>query len=284
MQIIDLKEGEKLTLKNDGFLSLFFVGVGSAFSKLHYQTNLLIIKADTHLLVDCGTLTPMALWKYGCPIVNISNFLITHSHADHIGGLEEAALMGRYVVKKKPNMIITEEYSHILWDMSLKGGIRFNEKHIKGGLVFTDVFHALHPTLVSNTPREYWNIDFENLNIKLFRTKHIPDSVQSWEDAFLSYGIIIDEKILFTSDTQFDPDLIHDFLKLYPTIEFIFHDCQFFKGGVHCSYEELLTFPEEIRKKMYLTHYGDNFANFNPIKDSFLGFAEQGKFYNLIAK
>jgi hypothetical protein len=49
---------KKLTLTNDGQLSFFFVGVGSAFSKRHYQTNLLIVKGDDHLMVDCGTKTP----------------------------------------------------------------------------------------------------------------------------------------------------------------------------------------------------------------------------------
>ena len=49
-----------LKLSNDGELSLFWLGVGSAFSKLHYQTNLLIIKGEDHLLVDCGTKAPQA--------------------------------------------------------------------------------------------------------------------------------------------------------------------------------------------------------------------------------
>ena len=41
--------------KNDG-LSIFFIGVGSAFSKMHYQTNVLVQKGGEHLLIDCGTL------------------------------------------------------------------------------------------------------------------------------------------------------------------------------------------------------------------------------------
>ena len=39
-----------LTLKNGGSLDLFFLGVGSAFTKRHYQTNLLIVKGDEHQL------------------------------------------------------------------------------------------------------------------------------------------------------------------------------------------------------------------------------------------
>ena len=50
-------DGE-LKLQNDGKLSLFFLGIGSAFSKLHYQNNLLVIKGDDALLIDCGTVCP----------------------------------------------------------------------------------------------------------------------------------------------------------------------------------------------------------------------------------
>jgi len=113
--------GKKLPLSNEGQLSLFFIGVGSAFSKKHYQTNLLVIKGGTHVLVDCGTKTPQALFELGRSISDIKSFLITHSHADHIGGLEEAMLVNRYLTRKKPDIIVDRIYQHILWDHSLRG-------------------------------------------------------------------------------------------------------------------------------------------------------------------
>ena len=91
-----------LSLENNGELALFFLGTGSAFSKGNYQTNLLIIKGKDHVLVDCGTNCPVAMFSYKSSITSIRNILVTHSHADHIGGLEEAGLMGRYVTKSKP--------------------------------------------------------------------------------------------------------------------------------------------------------------------------------------
>ena len=103
MTVRKFKKGP-LTLTNKGELCLFFVGVGSAFSKAHYQTNLLIIKGDDHLMVDCGTKAPQALFELGVPVTSVKNWLITHSHADHIGGLEEVMLMGRYVTREKPTI------------------------------------------------------------------------------------------------------------------------------------------------------------------------------------
>jgi ribonuclease BN (tRNA processing enzyme) len=270
----------KLSLTNDGKLEMFFIGVGSAFNKTNYQTNLLIIKGNDHILVDCGTLCSYVLWQYGLLITGISNFLITHSHADHIGGLEEPALLGRYMTKNKPNMIVTEDYEHFLWENSLKGGIAYNERNNKVILKFNDVFNPIYPKLILKEPREYYETNLGSINIKLYRTMHIPDSAKSWNDSTISYGILIDDRILFPSDTRYDPDLIFEALKLYPTIEYIFHDCQAFKGGVHASYEELLNFPEDIRQKMFLTHYSDDLLKKDAEKDKFAGFAKRGIYYS----
>ena len=89
MEKSELKD--KIQLTNDGRLQLFFVGTGSAFNKVNFQTNLLVIKGKDHLLIDCGTICPYALSTYNTPISQIQNVLPTHSHADDTGGLDEMA-------------------------------------------------------------------------------------------------------------------------------------------------------------------------------------------------
>lgn len=277
MKIEKLTSNLKLT--NDGGLSFFFVGVGSAFSKKHFQNNLLIVKGEDHLLVDCGITCPSALYHYGSNITNIRNILITHSHADHIGGLEEAGLMGRYVTKQRPRMFITKQYKKILWNQSLRGGNSYGEMNKGRFLGFDDYFELVEPKQIQKKPRILWETNCGSINIKIFRTKHIPDCVGSWKKAFYSVGVLIDDKILFPADTQFDKELIDWMTSTYP-IQYIFHDCQFYTGGVHASYDELKTLPEDIRKKIYLCHYGDNFESFAPEQDGFAGFAREGHFYH----
>lgn len=269
-----------LSLTNKGGLDLFFVGVGSAFTKRNYQTNLLLVKGDQHLLIDCGTKCSQAFYELGVPITNIRNFLITHSHADHIGGLEEIALLGKYVSQNKPNMIITETYQYILWDMSLRGGCSYNEEQAGDMLAFGDFWNVLRPQWAGNFPRETYRVSLGALDLVMMRTKHIPDTSPDWQSSFWSCGLVIDGRILFTSDTRFDRDLVIQFDEKF-NLEAIFHDCQFYTGGVHASLEELKTLPENIRKKIFLSHYGDNWENFEKeIADAgFAGLARQHTWY-----
>lgn len=277
---IETLEDREFSLTNDGKLELFFIGVGSAFTKRHYQTNLLLIKGKDHLLIDCGTKGTQALYELGVAVTDIKNFLITHSHADHIGGLEEVALMGRYATKKKPVMIVNETYQHILWDMSLRGGAAYNEEEAKDTLSFSDFWNIIRPQWLPDYPRETFSARLGKIDIKMMRTKHIPDSSYDWQSSFWSCGVIIDERILFTSDTRYDYDLI-DFYEKKFKLEAIFHDCQFFTGGVHASLEEIKQFPPDIKNKMYLTHYGDNWEEFEDkvAKYGFAGLAKQHVYY-----
>jgi hypothetical protein len=277
---IETLEKRKLALTNSGSLELFFIGVGSAFTKRNYQTNLLIVKGDDHLLVDCGTKCSQAFYDLGVPITEVRNFLITHSHADHIGGLEEVALMGKYVTRRKPNIIITETYQHILWDMSLRGGQAYNEEEAGDILSFADFWNIIHPTWRENFPRETFSVNLGSIDIVMMRTKHIPDSSHDWQSSFWSCGLVLDKRVMFTSDTRFDRALVEDFDKQFH-FEAIFHDCQFFTGGVHASIEELKELSPDIKKRMYLSHYGDNWEQFEDkvVEYGFAGLAKQHQYY-----
>jgi ribonuclease BN (tRNA processing enzyme) len=273
--------GAKLPLKNDGELTLFFLGAGYAFTKRQCHNNVLIIKGNDHLLIDCGGKCPQALFDLGIPITDIENFLVTHSHSDHIGGLEEACLTNRYIAHKMPTMVINETYEQILWDMSLRGGCAFNEEDPDNTLSFAKYWHVNRPAcLAEDYGRETLEANVGSINIKIFRTKHIPDSSGSWESSYWSCGVVIDNRIMYTSDTRFDRELIDTFDAKF-NFEYIFHDCQFFSGGVHASIYELNTLPAAIKAKMYLMHYNDNWEDFESkvTEYGFVDLVRPHKFY-----
>jgi ribonuclease BN (tRNA processing enzyme) len=273
MQVLD----RSVTLANDGQLWVCFLGCGSAFSKRHYQTNLLIVKGEDHLLVDCGTSCNRALRDAGLTVLDINDVMITHSHADHIGGLEELMLMNRYVARKKPRIYITPRYQRILWNHSLRGGAEMNERHDGKGLAFSDYWNVHRPRPVPQWTRDAHQFSVGDINIRTFRTRHYPEQAETWNDAMYSVGLVIDERIVFSGDTQFDPNLISE-VEPQGGAEHIFHDVQLFPGGIHASLEEIANLPEDIRNRTSLVHYGDNFEDHQRrVEDlGFVGFARQG--------
>jgi len=249
---------KRVKMTTGGNLSIYFVGCGSAFAKTLNQNNILITKGDDHLLVDCGTKCFQALHQVGVSVAQVKNYLITHSHADHIGGLEEAQLFGRYVLQEKPTMVITRAYEKILWEQSLRGGSELSENKV---LAFRDLWSTIRPRKLKGYPRETFETDIGSINIKMPRTMHFPNNTRSWRQCAWSCGVIIDDRLLFTSDTRFDPSLLADYDGLF-NFEYIFHDCQLFTGGVHASIEELSMLPDSLKSRIILMHYGDNWRDF----------------------
>ncbi len=269
-----------IELTNSGNLSLFFLGTGNAFTKTAFQTNLLIIKGQDHLLVDCGTLCSYAFENmYNGRITDIKNLLLTHPHADHIGGVEELALEGKYITKRLVNLVITDEFKECLWEESLKGGIQYSEE---GVMTFDDYFNQIKPVRIQKKPFEMFETNVGSINIKLFRTRHVTTRKKSLKKSQISYGLIIDDRILFTADTQFNPSQLQFLLDKYNKIEVIFHDCDVmgYSRGVHAAYDELVTLPKEIKEKTFLSHYSEAVNTIDALVDGFAGLAKHWVYYD----
>jgi ribonuclease BN (tRNA processing enzyme) len=273
-------KSKSLPLANSGELALFPVGSGSAFSKKLYQNNFLVVKGNDHFMIDCGTRTPEALSKLGRPVTEIDNWLITHSHADHIGGLEEVMLMGRYFAGKKPTVVITAEYERQLWNASLKGGSGPSESNGGVELQFGDFWNVQRPQWLTGYPRETCHTMIGAIDVKTVRTRHFPQQARDWTESAYSIGLILDDRIFFTGDTQFDPELLTSYDDIFH-FEYIFHDVQFHTGGIHTSLDELSTLPDSLRSRIVLMHYSDDFESYRQRvrKEGFVGFAREGAFH-----
>ena len=281
MQAIPLLPGQKLPLQNDGELEVFFIGVGNARTKKNGNLNLLLIKGKEHVMVDFGRTAPDTLpLTAGLEVGDIGTFLITHSHGDHIGGLEQAALDNRYIFTKPPHnrpklrMVINEGYQEILWDRSLRGGLEWNEEEGNRRLSFGDYFDPIRPTWLRNFPREAFEVTIGGMRIEMFRTKHVPDNAAGWQASFTSYGLFVDDHVFISMDTRFDLDLIEEYAERSSVM---FHDVQFFPGAVHAPLADLKTLPAEVKAKMHLMHYADNFDKQDI--SGFAGWTKQGVRY-----
>lgn len=285
------QDGKPLPLTtSNGKLRVVFIGVGSAFSKAHRQSNILLIQGDYHILVDCGTQGPLALNDIGLSVLKVRCYLPTHSHADHVGGMEEVALMNRYTPNAgRPKMVILRDYQDLLWSKTLSGGAEFCEANQGKSLQITDFFDILRPKAIEVDGRKFWVYKHGPIELMIMRTRHFPDTAISVDESQWCCGVFINHRVWISGDTMFDREYP---LRFHKEAEIMFHDCQLFKGGVHSSYHELMTLPPEVRAKTMLYHYNDNWNQTatwvkptdsftgDPKKDGFMGWTDQQVAYD----
>lgn len=237
------------------------LGTGSAFAKKYYNNNALITVNGQRLLVDCGNTAPRALYESGLIFNDLDAILITHIHADHVGGLEELAYQMKFKFGRKPVLHVEQSLVGPLWDTSLRGGLEQEENRALEDYFDVRPLHA--------------GVDAEllpDLRVRLIPTRHIPGK--------LNFSCVFNDFFYYSGDTVFDADLIHRLVD-EQRIRLIFHDCQLSSPGVvHASLSQLLTLPERIQALTYLMHYGDDKINFEGGTGR-MTFVEQHREYEL---
>ncbi|PAK55446.1 MBL fold metallo-hydrolase [Paenibacillus sp. 7541] len=243
-------------------LKLQMLGTGSAFAKKYYNNNALLLDDDFTLLIDCGSTAPLALHEMGRSFNDIDAVLITHIHADHVGGLEELAFMMKMKFKRRIPLYIGEALAAPLWDHTLRGGL-YQQGEIS---CLEDIFDVrpLKPGVKADISK--------GITVELIQTRHIPGKD--------SYSLYLNDRIFYSADMVFDPELLNKLVN-ERECELILHECQLQgPGEVHTTLQELLSLPEHIQQRTYLMHYSDDVQDFVG-KTGEMEFVEQQKIYEL---
>lgn len=260
-------------------MRLTFIGSGSAFTVggNNYHSNMLLENdKGKKLLIDCGSDARLALKELGLSYRDIEDVYISHLHSDHCGGLEWLAFSKKFDPEcNKPNLYICERLIKPLWTTSLAGGLSSLQTEIA---TLSSYFHV-HPIKENKT--FIWN----ELELRILQTIHVISGFK----IVPSFGLLFtvnNLNIFLTTDMAFCPVQMKSF---YEISDIIFHDCETSprKSTVHAHYEELLTLPEQIRKKIWLYHYQPGTLP-DAVKDGFRGFVTKGQCFdfndkNLIA-
>ncbi len=282
-------------------LTFTFLGVGSAFAKRNHNSNVLVeawTKGPDHqavpddtLLIDFGAMGPRALHELkdrtGFEYLRagslihypaIRRIFVTHQHADHIGGLEELAMMNTYTFEDsqsgkgfKPQIISAMNVLVNLWDSSLKGGMgAIQGRHA----ILQDYFFILSLKHHQNKYDSFTLL--KRYRFDVFPTDHIQmERKYDWP----SYGLYLTDtqsrrSVFFSGDTRFDYPA---YASMMQQAEICFHEVQLFDQAdpVHPLLSEMRTLPADIKKKTILYHYGDDWDSgpFDFVQDEFAGFA-----------
>lgn len=236
------------------------IGTGSAFAKRYDNNNALIEVNGYRLLVDCGITLPKALHEVGLDFAQLDAVLISHIHADHVGGLEELAFQMMFRYGRKPVLYVAEELVEPIWEYTLRGGL--TQENLKS----LHDFFEVKPLKAGQTYELA-----ERLTVKLIPTKHIAGKA--------SFSFVFNGRFFYSADMKFDGKLLQELAD--GGVDTIYHDCQLESPGVvHASLEQLLTLPDAIQKKTWLMHYGDAMEQYIG-KTGRMRFVEQRKTYEI---
>ena len=233
-------------------MKLYVLGVGDTFTEKHVTHALLLEAEGFRLAIDCpdsyrrvlraardkaGAAHAAALDLFG-----IDDVLVTHVHGDHMNGLEGVGYFKHFAQKKPLNLHTIAPVKDALWHHRLVAsmgtlwdGQEFRTKSFDDYFAWSEV--ALETTTTIGP-----------FTVRARTTKHhVPTSALVVEHAASGRSIGI------SSDTAFDRDLV----AFLASADLIVHETNY--GPAHTAYADLLTLDEEVKKKMHLIHYPDEF-------------------------
>jgi len=240
------------------------IGVGDAFSALHYSSAVAVEAGGRWLLVDCPHPIRKVLRDASAragvalDVPTFDAVVLTHLHADHSSGLEDFAYYAHFVLRRRPVLAAHPQVLARLWERlapgmdSLSDPADWSPRPMR----LEDYFElapldADRPTTVAG---------FE---LACRRTRH---HVFTTALRVRAGG----RELGLSSDTAHDPGLV----EWLSRADLFLHETG---HGVHTPYAALAALPAPVRARMRLIHYPDGFR----ADDGAIELLEEGRRYEV---
>lgn len=223
------------------------VGVGDAFSALHYSSAVAVEADGRWLLVDCPhpirKVLRDASLRAGVEL-DVDRFeavVLTHLHADHCSGLEGWAYFCRFVLRRRPRLVAHPSVLSRLWEGRLSGGM----DSLSDPVDWSSRPMRLDDYFELSALDEQGPVKVGGFEISCRPTLH---HVFTTALRIRAGG----RELGMSADTAYDPGLI-DWLA---GADLFLHETG---PGIHTPYQALAALPAGVRARMKLIHYPDGF-------------------------
>jgi ribonuclease BN (tRNA processing enzyme) len=228
-------------------LAFIPLGVGDAYSALHYSSCVAVEADGRWLLVDCPHPIRKILREGSAPSgagLDVGSFdavVITHVHADHCSGLEGLGFYAHFVLDRRVKLLAHPRVADGLWAGRLSGGM-------------ADVTDPAGRGSHRKTLADYFDVallDEEHtvragaFEIECRRTRHpVPTTALRIRAGGRTLAL--------SSDTSFDPRLV----EWLAEADVFLHETG---PTIHAHYDALAKLPPAVRGRARLIHYPDDF-------------------------
>lgn len=226
--------------------SFITLGVGDAFSARYYSSALVLEAEGSRILIDCPHPIRKIMREAGeslgisLDLDSIDGIALTHLHADHSSGLEGYSYYTHYMLQYPPKPLVAHpDVLEYLWSGHLLASMGYPHRPDSQERQLEDFFQLV-------PLREKQSVQVGPFTIECHPTKHvIPTTAFRIRAAGRCLG--------YSADTSYVPELI----EWLAEADLVIHETNY--GPPHTPYEKLAELPANLRHRMRLIHYPDDF-------------------------
>lgn len=249
-----------------GEVSVRFLGSGDAFGSGGRFHTCIYVRSDgsdpTHLLIDCGASSLVAMKRFGVETSAVDTILVSHLHGDHFGGLPFFIMESQHVSGREKPLILAGPPG--LEDRVYEAMEVFYPGSSGAPLSFALTFLELEEGVIAR---------IGPITVTPYGVVH-----PSGSPAYALRVSCRDKTLAFSGDTMWTEALV----RAANGTDLFICECNYWEegGGYHLDYETLINHRTELGcRRLVLTHMNDDMLH--RIKCLDAEGAEDGRSYAL---